>query len=322
MSNQLRAFAGGVLLSLSVVIVNGCGDRSQTSPSVSPPPKSVAPIPAQSLGDYAGWKAALEKGAQEGQIGAQYALATEYLAEYEKQNLGKAVELLTKVAEKGGAGAQFLLAQLYLEGKGVPKSDDKAIELLRKSAEHGYPDAENALCDIYHKKEETAGAEKHCLQAIKLGFPEFRTRMNWIRIDRKKGLDRSEKFVAYVAAGNAQLKHYPKIVNGAGIVNYEYRFGIGNSDDNVQAADWFKKADVQGQKRAQEILGGMYMAGDGIPGDSVLAYAWLNVVASDPAQTSAGGTRDLIKLNDKELGEAQHLSAEWAKGKELARKAP
>src|SRR5208283_3265817 len=51
--------------------------------------------------------------------------------------------------------------------------------------------------------------------------------------------------------------------------------------DYAEAARWWRRAAEQGNVLAQFRLGAMYAEGRGVPRDSVLAYMWLNLAASN-----------------------------------------
>ena len=77
--------------------------------------------------------AAYEKAANDGHAGAQYNLATFYIAgKVVPQDYNKAVEYFEKAANQGLKDAQFYLAAMYHQGAGVPKDEQKAQYWARK----------------------------------------------------------------------------------------------------------------------------------------------------------------------------------------------
>lgn len=70
----------------------------------------------------------------------------------------------------------------------------------------------------------------------------------------------------------------------------------------------------------QVMLGHNYDYGNGVPQDFVLAYAWLNLGASQ-GEEKARSARDSVaeKFTPSELAEAQRLSSRWKSGKGIER---
>ena len=63
---------------------------------------------------------------------------------------------------------------------------------------------------------------------------------------------------------------------------------------------------------ASPILGLMYVNGQGVPQDFVLAYMWLNLSATQGFQ-SAIKNRDIVarRMTPAQIAEAQKLAREW-----------
>ncbi len=96
--------------------------------------------------------------------------------------------------------------------------------------------------------------------------------------------------------------------------------------DPASAVAWYKKAAAQGVENAQLNLGVIYLNGDGIRADSVLACAWFEIVAAstDPSWREQGAAeRDIVvhKMTATEIAEANALSSAWKKGQGLRRAA-
>jgi TPR repeat protein len=68
----------------------------------------------------------------------------------------------------------------------------------------------------------------------------------------------------------------------------------------------------QGDAVAQAVLGGMYLMGENVPQDYVIAHMWFNLAA-------AGGEKEAVGFRDKtaalmtpaQIAEAQKLAREW-----------
>ena len=67
--------------------------------------------------------------------------------------MGKALELYLRASGLGSTDAEVRLGDMCMEGRGVPKDEDKAIRWYRKSAEQGDDDAADRLLKIYGYEE-------------------------------------------------------------------------------------------------------------------------------------------------------------------------
>ena len=88
--------------------------------------------------------------------------------------------------------------------------------------------------------------------------------------------------------------------------------GAGTSKDAEQAVYWYTKAAEQGNTKAQYQLGHMYSEGRGALKDSVLAYVWWNIAASQ-YEHDAARKRDIIEkeMTPEQRTRAQKLSREY-----------
>ena len=71
------------------------------------------------------------------------------LRAYEGKDYATAVKEWLPLAEAGDAASQFNLGLMYLDGVGVPQSDEKAVEWFRRSADQGYAKAQYNLGALY-----------------------------------------------------------------------------------------------------------------------------------------------------------------------------
>jgi peptidoglycan hydrolase-like protein with peptidoglycan-binding domain len=80
---------------------------------------------------------------------------------------------------------------------------------------------------------------------------------------------------------------------------------------------------VQGDGRAQYLVGIIHRDGLGVPQDYVTAYAWLHVAAAR-GQPQAASARDGMswRLTPSEIDEAQRLAREWRPGTAIAARTP
>ena len=60
-----------------------------------------------------------------------------------------------------------------------------------------------------------------------------------------------------------------------------YEAGLGVPRDDREAADWYRKAAIQGHRIARINLGEAYARGHGVKRDLVRAWYWLGLAAAD-----------------------------------------
>jgi hypothetical protein len=91
-----------------------------------------------------------------------------------------------------------------------------------------------------------------------------------------------------------------------------YYLGIGVARNLVEAASWRRKAAEQGYPEAQVWLGNNYRDGEGVPKDYVLAYMWFNLAAASPIGVGfdAPKSRDRLaaRMTPDQIAEAQRLT--------------
>ena len=79
-----------------------------------------------------------------------------------------------------------------------------------------------------------------------------------------------------------------------------------------EAIKWFRKAADQGDADAQLLLGSLYLTGNGVPQDYVIAHMWLNLAAAHGKEEAAEGRDHAEKLmTPAQIAEAQKLAREW-----------
>jgi TPR repeat protein len=88
-----------------------------------------------------------------------------------------AFEYLTKAAELGYLMAHYELGNMYEEGEGVEKDQEKAIYHYEKAAIGGHPYARYNLACIEHENGNVERAVKHYIIAANLGFDESMKRL-------------------------------------------------------------------------------------------------------------------------------------------------
>ena len=152
---------------------------------------------------------------------------------------------LQKTADAGDAAAQIALGLAYDEGRGVEQDRRKAVEWFQKAAAQGAAEAQFNLGTMY-------------------------ARGTGVKKDDAKAFAFFEK-AAEQGSADAQFN----------LANM-YKEGRGTEKNLSRAITWFDKAGIQGMTRAQYNLGYLYAAGgEGVPPNSVKAYAWLSLAAAD-----------------------------------------
>ena len=96
----------------------------------------------------------LKKEADQGDVGAKYLVASEYVqGNFMRVNFQQAYQYYTSSAEEGHSYAQYYLGVMYNLGDGVDKNINKALHWYKKSAELGNPAALEKLGYIYENGE-------------------------------------------------------------------------------------------------------------------------------------------------------------------------
>lgn len=96
-----------------------------------------------------------------------------------------------------------------------------------------------------------------------------------------------------------------------------YAHGLGVPKNDVLAATWFFKAAQNGNAGAQHELGNCYRLAEGVGSDLPKAYLWYNLAAASGNENSRQ-SRDALarRLTEREIREAQRKSQEfWDKTK-------
>ena len=90
-----------------------------------------------------------------------------------------------------------------------------------------------------------------------------------------------------------------------------YDYGDGVTQDDKEAANWFRKAAEQGNAGAQNNLGSRYILGKGVIQDIVLAHMWYDIAASN-GNENAVMVREYIAnlMNAYQMVKAQDLARE------------
>ncbi len=195
--------------------------------------------------------------AEQGYAKAQYKLAQFYAkGEYVEQSYLSAIELYRKSANQGYAKAQYELALFYEYGNGVRLSFEEACRWFRKAAIQGDKDAQYQLgvCYDYGKGVEQSfdeaikwykkAAEQFCTKALfELGVHYY----NGTGVG--KSYKTAVKYYNYAATINSDAQYE---------LGNCYRYGHGVKRSYKETVKWYKKACINGNIKAKNVLGEIY----------------------------------------------------------------
>jgi len=199
--------------------------------------------------------------AESGDAAAQFQLARAYLrGEGVPKDVNKAFSLMKAAADQGHADAIGGLGYFYSAGIAVPKDPDLAAEWFRKGAEKGSAKAQLNLGKWLLDGKDQAPAA--CEKNRQLG-------LQWIQ--KAAGQNLPEATLSYgmilyygdhgVAKDPEAAARYLKIAGDGGFADAQNILGVicekgqGLPKDESAAREWYRKAALQGQARAQFNLG-------------------------------------------------------------------
>jgi hypothetical protein len=240
------------------------------------------------------------------------------------------IENFEQAASQGDVYSQFRLGQLYYEGKGVEKNDEKAAQWLLKAAQQDHSEAQYILATMYEKG---AGVEQNDKEAFKwfskaacqgherafvmLDSGKWSAYMP-VRVEvneplpcqsRKEDVRPDEALPEETETPQApqgqvepDLEQKYLLKAEQGDVDAQYNLGImyyhgeGVSKDLEKALHWFHVAAEQDDADAQYNLGLMYGKGEAVKKDHRQSVQWFQK-ASD--QGHAGAKEILGKMFKK-----------------------
>jgi uncharacterized protein len=95
-------------------------------------------------------------------------------------------------------------------------------------------------------------------------------------------------------------------------VAFLYLKGLGVRQDDVRAADWYRRAAQLGRPEAQFFLGTLYYLGRGVPQSDQLAHVWCEIALA--GGIAAGlDCRDAAsaRMSGDQVREAYRIAARW-----------
>jgi TPR repeat protein len=95
-------------------------------------------------------------------------------------------------------------------------------------------------------------------------------------------------------------------------IAFLYFKGLGVRQDDVRAADWYRRAAQRGRPEAQFFLGMLYHLGRGVPQNDGLAHVWCEIALAG-GFTAGLECRDAAsaRLTDAEVRQAARTAAQW-----------
>lgn len=183
-------------------------------------------------------------------------------------------------AENGEAGAQLQLSDIFAEGKEVARDYAEAVKWCRKAAEQGYGLAQLKLGYFYssgngvtqdyaeayywynlganHESNYDA-SRNYALKQLtpeQLNSVQSRLQTWWRQAAEQPGM------------GQADAQYH---------MGDLYATGLGVTQNDAEAAKWYRKAADQRYHSAKYKLGDLYAKGQGVPQDYVEAYYWYSL---------------------------------------------
>jgi TPR repeat protein len=87
---------------------------------------------------------------------------------------------------------------------------------------------------------------------------------------------------------------------------------MGAPRDLKVAADWYRRAANQGMAEAQNSLGVMYAAGDGVPRDPVEAYKWFELSARSGGEGASDNRKRVAAgMTPDQITDAHDKADRW-----------
>jgi len=181
----------------------------------------------------------VEEKAEKGDADAQFQMGLELLAD-DSASKALAFKWFRKSAEQGHAEAQYSLGELYYDGTGVAKDEEKALDWFYASAEQDYTEAQRRLYNYWYYQNTKSGTGV----LHQAGIITSRYRKDeqvdpdeehyWLEVLANKGLSDAQRLLAY-----------------------NYMKGQNVTQDEAKAIELYKKAASSGDAEAIRILNSM-----------------------------------------------------------------
>lgn len=198
----------------------------------------------------------LEAASQAGDTGAKVQLAKAlFRGQGIVKDASKAARLLEEAAGAGNVDAMDGLGYLYTLGEGVPKDESKAVEWFRKGAEAGLPKAQLNLGLMLRQGKSIELNNEESLKWIHKaaeegGLVEAKAVLGRLYFtgDRLQKQDHEKSLLFLIEPAESGD---PICQNMMGVFA---RDGVGLQKDTPAAQEWFRKAALKNDRKAQSNL--------------------------------------------------------------------
>jgi serine/threonine protein kinase/TPR repeat protein len=272
-------------------------------PSPKPPPPPIAK-PAVPPTTEPSTKPAAARPTDE-YVGV-YREGRELVRSKERKDRKRGYELIAYAAGGGFPDAELLLGSLYVDGiPGIQKPDDaSALKWYRSAAKHGQREARFDLArrlelGMWEKKVEYAEECAWWVPFCKTDLPQVQVR---VAVDPEKDLLAYLRSQSPAKGNTAELKEALALYKGLAQegdtdaqerIGYMLVAGNGLEANRFEAFLWFLKAARKGDVSAQYVVGKMYSKGEGFAPNDDAAVCWLRKAA---AGNVAEARRALVNL--------------------------
>lgn len=209
----------------------------------------------------------------------------------------KAFNLMKAAADRGHADAIGGVGYFYNTGLVVDKDEKVAVEWFRKGAEKGSAKAQLNLGKMLIKNRTTSivtsdgenSYEKSRIEGLEWikksansGLPEgalaYGSTLYFGDHDVVKDFDKAFLYLKTAAEGGLPVAQ--------NLLGNMYELGIGVQQDNAQATQWFRKAAIQGNIKAQGCLGRLLGPESENREPRIESLAWL-IIASEQGDVAS-----------------------------------
>lgn len=265
---------------------------------------------------------------------------------YLKGDFGKARDLLLPLSEDGNADAQLLIGDMFRWGEGFERNKTRALNWYRKAAKLGHKSAQETLGIHYDETGNRTRAFDWLSEAAKQNSAEAKYRLSrYYMYGRVVGRDQeTAKTLLFSAAtlGNAKAQTvvgaatvlYSKFDNdtlySAGIdwlnkaieqdyapasyfLGLVYLKGQGVQTDPVLAAQHFQTAAEKGERRAQLELGKLFEAGNGVAANDEEAFYWYRLAERNKVRGASEARKRIYQRMDRDVYNAARQRADSVK---------
>ncbi len=210
----------------------------------------------------------------------------------EKENIDRAMQLLTLSADAGYLQAQVKLAKWFYEGTCIKRNIQKALYLYKKAEKSEDPEVLYMIGLCYANscgdESDLTLASKYYQKASDNGFVEAHYSLARL-FDCGYGVPKDEVKAASLYEKAAKMGH----VISQYCMGRCYEYGVGLTKDIDLAIYWYKKAALNGSAAAQYAMGMCYQFGYGFDQDVDIAYYWYKK-AHDNGYAIAGERLDQL----------------------------